>query len=274
MPQEMYKKIYWRVQLVSLASGSLSKLMLLAWSLYIPCMAKYQWKAVPFSVFIKIGSYRQEIHLQGTDGELAILKEVFLDRIYTLPEDIAQSVGVVVDAGANIGLTALFYALTYPHAHVYAFEPEPATFALLEKNVKQVPLNNVHLFKTALAGSEKVLDFFVHPTRNLEHSFFNIHTASSKIQVSALSVDSLFDYLGVKKIDVLKLDVEGAEFEIIKNLTRLKDVGFIMGEIHADIALQGPEHIVNSLARSHTTTLVPLATPGRFLFEAVLKDGE
>jgi FkbM family methyltransferase len=65
---------------------------------------------------------------------------------------------VIIDAGANIGLSALFFANKYPDAKIFAIEPEETNYKLLELNTK--PYNNVCLIKAALWDSVRKIHLF------------------------------------------------------------------------------------------------------------------
>lgn len=69
----------------------------------------------------------------------------------------------IIDAGANIGMATLFFKTMWPEASVDAFEPSPASFRLLERNVTDNRLTNVRLHAAALAGRSGQVSFFTPP---------------------------------------------------------------------------------------------------------------
>jgi predicted O-methyltransferase YrrM len=76
---------------------------------------------------------------------------------YWLPEEFKPK--VILDIGANIGITSLYYANKYPEAKIYSFEPVPVNYELLEKNLKEY--ENVKTFNVALGAQDGELDIFV-----------------------------------------------------------------------------------------------------------------
>lgn len=211
------------------------------------------------------------LYCQGTYEELLLLTEIFLDRAYALPSSVKSSINCIVDGGANVGFTSVFYALMYPQAKIYAFEPEPATFSLLQKNTTDPAMSNISTFQIALSDKKGTLDFFVHPTKNISSSLVQRDSSYSKVQVSSMSLDDVFDLIHSKNIDVLKLDVEGAEFKIFETTNKLPQIGFITAEIHADITNKHPDEIVKKLELTHDVILNQLTHTNRFLCQATLR---
>ena len=68
---------------------------------------------------------------------------------------------LIIDCGAHIGISTLYFKKLYPQAKVIAFEPNPETFKLLELNVRQNNLRNVELVNAAVSDSTEEIDFYV-----------------------------------------------------------------------------------------------------------------
>jgi hypothetical protein len=73
--------------------------------------------------------------LRNYSSDLFILKEIFLNECYALPQNVKPDGGTILDIGANIGLASLYLHATFPDALIYAFEPFEENYQLLEKNV-------------------------------------------------------------------------------------------------------------------------------------------
>jgi FkbM family methyltransferase len=138
------------------------------------------------------------------------IREIFIDEIYkqTLPSN-----AHVLDCGANIGLSVIYLKKICPTATIIAFEPDVKNFELLQRNIASHGLQNVEL-KNAAVWKE-----------NTMISFEAGGTMSSKIVLNKESQQSkripavrLRDYLD-KKIDFLKIDIEGAEFEVLLDIS-------------------------------------------------------
>lgn len=155
------------------------------------------------------------------------LKEIFGKGIYEFRTPKPDP--YILDCGANIGLSVLYFKMLYPAARVVAFEPDPHIFRALQSNVAAFGLAAVDLRQAAVWVNNGMIDF------KTEGGF------SGRIQPGAagtLEVPAvrLRDYLGVP-VDFLKLDIEGAEFDVVRDCAdRLANVERMFIEYHAECA--------------------------------------
>ena len=129
--------------------------------------------------------------------------------------------GVVIDVGANIGVHTLHYATHLPRGTVLALEPSRATFALLLRNVRA--LANVIPLNVALAESSGVRPFFI--AVDDAHSGLK-NTLRKRVQrqesVAVFTGDELLiPLLGNRRVDLVKIDVEGFEMEVLLGMKQL-----------------------------------------------------
>ena len=139
---------------------------------------------------------------------------------------------VFFDIGANVGVWTVALAAAHPKAHVYSFEPAPATFRTLCKNVALNRLANVSAAQVAVSDATGVLAFQI--TRN--RSFFNRlaprkataeelgrgrFTEAHTVDVKSIRLDEFCESQGISRIGFLKIDCEGAEPSILKGAERL-----------------------------------------------------
>jgi FkbM family methyltransferase len=132
---------------------------------------------------------------------------------------------VILDAGANLGMATLYFKWLYPKAKMYAFEPDPTTFAMLQTNVAQNHLTDVVLQNCALGQQDGTVELFVN--RNNPGTLL-MSTFASRLQGEAIRVPSrrLSDFINAP-IDFLKLDVEGAEHQVLCDLVSTEKIGLI-----------------------------------------------
>ncbi len=149
---------------------------------------------------------------------------------------------VVLDIGANIGITTIWIKENFPSAKVFAFEPMLENFRLLAKNTKD--LSDVHVFPFGLGAETMKSDVYANEDPN-NHGAFSIYSrekgienlANDQILKQQIEIrhagQTLFD-LGIECVDILKIDTEGAEFDIISSLPTeiLRNTQWIMGELH------------------------------------------
>jgi FkbM family methyltransferase len=143
-------------------------------------------------------------------------KEPFVQRVFQ-----PQIGDTVVDAGAHIGFYTLIAARKVgSQGRVIAVEPDPETFNILRKNVQANNLTNVTVINRALTGSEGERRFFSCLDPIYSGFYTNRQTMINKvIKVKTVKLDTLLSKLGVTEVDWIKIDVEGAEKELILGAT-------------------------------------------------------
>lgn len=138
---------------------------------------------------------------------LHTLREIFVHEIYKaqLPQN-----AFIVDCGANIGLGVLYFKEHHPKAEILAFEPDESNYLLLAENVKSFELENVTIRKEAVWIADTELSFHSDGSMGAK---IELNSATGK-KVKAIRLKSALN----RKIDFLKIDIEGAEYEVIKDL--------------------------------------------------------
>ncbi len=126
----------------------------------------------------------------------------------------------VIDIGANIGYyTLLFAKWVGPTGKVYAFEPEPTNFQLLEKNVQANNYKNITIFQKAVSNKNDKLSFYISDESSAANQLFKPKKFSKIIEVDSVKLD---ECLSVdEKIDFIKIDIQGAEGTAIKGMNSL-----------------------------------------------------
>ena len=162
--------------------------------------------------------------LQVTVGtfsaQLGSYLDIFSRRIYEkLPGFLGRSGQIIVDAGANVGFYTLRQAKAVgPSGHVYAVEPNPDSYSRLERNVAQNGLAWVTCIPKGLSSEEGTMVLDADPR---ETSTATAHRTESNqpagcLYVEGTTLDALVVAFAIPRIDVLKMDTEGAEAEIVK----------------------------------------------------------
>ncbi len=166
------------------------------------------------------------------------VKEATVDRFYERYGYPIRPGLTVVDVGAGIGEFVILAAALDARNKVFAFEPNPESFALMQDNIRQNSLWNVLPFPEAVSGIEGVLtlDFGTAGGDPLQVSTRNesAGTISGQDTISAISLASVVDRTDAHRIDLLKLDCEGAEYDILmcSSAETLEHVDRIVMEYH------------------------------------------
>ena len=128
---------------------------------------------------------------------------------------------VVLDIGANIGYYALIFAkLVGPKGKVFAFEPDPENFALLNKNIKINEYKNVVLINKAVSNEVGEIKLYLNEYNKANHQIYPSKNHRKSILIQTTRLDDFFkDYKG--KIDFVKIDIEGAEYLAIQGMSNL-----------------------------------------------------
>jgi FkbM family methyltransferase len=145
----------------------------------------------------------------------------------------------ILDCGAHIGISVLYFKKLYPHAKIIAFEPNPDTFKLLELNVSQNRLHDVELVNAAIAHSSGSIDFYICEQTSdplswawgnagVKNTWNNLNRYQT-VKVPSVTLSSYID----QPIDFLKLDVEGMEAMVLEEIEgRLHHIKDVRMEFH------------------------------------------
>lgn len=150
-----------------------------------------------------------------------LLEEVFEKESYFFS---AQSQKPkIIDCGSHIGLSILYFKMLYPDAEILAFEPDKITYQILKKNVESNQLKGVQLYNYALSDVEGEEPFYGESeieldscgntlNRNWGDRFGFIENTANSVLLSSYLKD---------RIDFLKMDIEGAEIKVLKEIEHL-----------------------------------------------------
>lgn len=146
-----------------------------------------------------------------------IVKEVYIDRDYERLGVTIEPGWTVVDIGACLGGFVVSAAKRDPSIKVYACEPAPDSYFLLRQNVALNQVENVTALQVAVAGKDGPLQLFTFSGHAEQNSLTVTRTQGTPnvLEVEGLSLASLFERLAITRCDFLKIDCEGAEFDIL-----------------------------------------------------------
>jgi FkbM family methyltransferase len=181
-----------------------------------------------------------KIYLRVGSSDFYNYQMIFEQREYELPYP--ENVETIVDAGAYIGLSALYYHQRYPKARIISLEPDLANFSVLTRNVAHIP--NITPLNMALWSEDTKLCM---DDPGLDEWALRTSPSANDSQnlVSAISLDSLIRAHRIKQVDILKVDIESAEKEVFADpsawVERVRSVAI---ELH-DRYLEGCTEVVD-----------------------------
>lgn len=171
------------------------------------------------------------IHYRPGTSDEAIIQEVLLDgKAYLLPK--LEMISLIYDIGANIGVATILLAKCYPDATIHCFEPEPENYELLLRNVEHL---GARVITQNAALASKAGEAILLPSTDSNNlGGFSIFSSQGVMTqgTHATTVIKASDYcreFGTP--DLIKIDCEGAEFDILQDID-LSKVVWITGELH------------------------------------------
>ena len=191
------------------------------------------------------------VTLRANTSDLKCLEKVFIEEEYRLPFDVNPAFDIrpdfIVDAGANIGMASLYFARAFPMARILAVEPEASNFELLCRNCAGI--ENVKPRKAALWPCQTDLRV-ANPTAD-NWCFAVQPSAVGSGTVESITVPQILSESGLDRIDLLKLDIEGAERALFDESCEhwLPKVGMIVIELHDRFGRGCSEALYSHLVR-------------------------
>lgn len=135
-------------------------------------------------------------------------KEIFVEEYYRFETDLNEP--VIFDCGANVGTSCAFFRHIYPQSRILAFEPSPKITNYLLRNIKNNSLENIEVIEKAVWINNDEIELGLEDADGS-----SIHLEKNKTKVKSVR---LKDYLENEEVvDMLKMDIEGAEVEVLKD---------------------------------------------------------
>jgi len=167
------------------------------------------------------------------------LKETLLDRFYERFGFALQDGWTIVDIGGGIGDYTILAAHSREKAKVLTFEPFPESYSILQANLALNRILNVQLSAQAVGSRAGTLQFAAAPADPLSRQTSSLSGApiENSLTVPAVSLEAVLQMADEGHIDLIKLDCEGAEYDILLNspASVLKKIDRIVMEYHDDV---------------------------------------
>ena len=205
------------------------------------------------------------VHPPERGGLVGTILELWREQCYT-PSGFYQGMqdeGVVVDAGAHVGLFSRWMSRQNPHRRIIALEPFQENYDCLTANLQSTEAGNVEAYRMGVGGAVKVgcmeavgqrsIDHLLRPADRLDESSFPV-----------LTLADILEMVGDSRISFFKLDVEGAERELfeIAEPYQIQRIDHLAMEYHDHLAPGTLQLIQHRLADSHEVTVIPTEDRG------------
>jgi FkbM family methyltransferase len=173
-------------------------------------------------------------YLRVPSSDVPTFEQIFIRQDYNF--DVKKTPKTIIDAGANIGLASLYFSNKFPNSNIIAIEPEESNFELLKRNI--APYANITPIRGALWHENKRINL-VDP--DLGKWAFMTQAQDSDEEglgeilheVEGMTVDTIMKEQGIEQIDILKIDIEGAEREVFRDPSSwLRKVDTLIVELH------------------------------------------
>ncbi|MDP2926872.1 MAG: FkbM family methyltransferase [bacterium] len=163
---------------------------------------------------------KTKLNLRRGTADMFVVWEVFRQRSYEKKPSFKIFPGdVVVDVGAHVGVFSVWAAQKAHQGRVYAYEPNPENYRYLENNKKLNKLDNLSMYNLAVGRQKGELNLYLSSYNTGGHSLYRVpgDEKAKSLMVKTVDLAEIFSSNKMERINFLKIDAEGAEYEIILN---------------------------------------------------------
>lgn len=179
-----------------------------------------------------IGDMTLDIEDDPKGGVSKIIMREAVDQYHVLDIDM-QPGDMVLDIGAHVGIISCYLAKRFPGVRVIAVEPAAANYKRLLRNIEANGLTGrIETLNAAVTGDGRRVAFPI--SSNGNSGGLSIYHGGPET-VQSYTLQELYDKFGISRPTILKIDCEGAEYEILEGKTDLlMGVKYLMGEVHVN----------------------------------------
>jgi FkbM family methyltransferase len=213
-------------------------------------MLKKKNKVTKIHSFLLKG-FSYPLYLRSNTSDFSVFKQIFEDENYYIWQDVKPE--VIIDCGANIGLTSVYYKMRYPEAKIICIEPDLSNYEMLIKNTE-----NFHNIVPYNAGVwNKSTNLVIKNPTGDKWAFMVEETAETLPDaIKAVSIENIMKEQNIDFIDILKIDIEGSEVEVFQSnydywLSRTR---ILIIELHDEMKKKCSKTFFEALSKYHFAT--------------------
>ena len=159
------------------------------------------------------------------------VEEVLVDEIYKFEANTISP--TIIDCGASIGLSIIYLKRLFPNSSIIAFEPDKKIYEVCKNNINLFKFSSVEIIDAAVWVENGITSFL--PDDSLGGKIVSSIDVKKDSSLYAIKTIRLKDYI-TKKIDFLKIDIEGAELDVLRDCQQeLRFVDKMFVEDHSDV---------------------------------------
>jgi FkbM family methyltransferase len=167
------------------------------------------------------------IHFTDAPSLKTAIKDIFLQRIYHF--ECQSPTPLIIDAGAHIGVSTLYFKRIFPAAKILCLEPDGHSVALLRRNIESNKLSEIEVIQSAVADSDGIADF--HADGSDGGRLITSRATGIYAKCRTVRLSSFINH----QVDLLKLNIEGQEYPVLQDLQandKLRHIRRIVLEYH------------------------------------------
>lgn len=162
---------------------------------------------------IKSNVFKNKIFLRVDQSDPFIFEQIFCEQQYNYGQELTKKDGWIIDAGANIGIAAIYFSTLYPEAKIICLEPDKENFRMLEKNTVNYP--NIIKINAALWHKSELLNISNKSEKSAGYIMESGNEDSTGMITSKTVIELIKEYK-IDNISLFKIDIEGSEKELFE----------------------------------------------------------
>lgn len=177
---------------------------------------------MPYKKKIVYNKKQVEITI-NSDADESVFSEIFAEREYKMLEPvIMKAKSPIIDIGAHVGMFSVYCSVLNPKMQIFAYEPDEDNFAAMKENLQDNNVKNVTAKNVAVGGEiEQRIMYVSNDSHN--HSLLSAEAAGDfsgeEKLVNVVTLERILEQNRLASVSLVKMDCEGAEFEILENLS-------------------------------------------------------